>query len=149
VSSVLKKDGTTAAFSYDENGNLVSGDGRTVYFDALDRPVQVTMGTVTTTFAYSPEGERYLQRTTGSGVNAPRTVIYVGKEYEQVQSTGVEERSYVGDSTVIWKSSTSGRAVRYLHKDRLGSLEAVTDVLQNPSALGPLFDLPRAWGGGW
>jgi hypothetical protein len=74
-----------ASFTYDPNGNLTQGEGRTIAFDSLDRPITVTMGGATTQFRYAPDGSRYLQRTTGAAVSpTAKTVYYVDKDYERL-----------------------------------------------------------------
>jgi hypothetical protein len=104
VVSVRKKDGSLASFSYDANGNLFAGDGRTVTFDPADRPVHVAMGAVTSDFFYAPDGARYAQRETGSSEGA-RTIYYVGKDFERVywDDGRIEERSYIGPSVVVYR----------------------------------------------
>jgi RHS repeat-associated protein len=125
--SVAKMDGSTATFAYDLNGNMVSGDGRTMAFDLMDRPVQVVQNG-TTDFAYGPDGARYRERISGavSSSYGPKTVYSVDKDYElTVWGSGtVEERSYLG-SAVVYRQN-GAREVRYQHLDRLGSLDAVT-----------------------
>ncbi len=135
VASIQKTDGTTATYTYDSNGNLVQGDGRTITFDRNDRPVRVAMGAVTTEFYYSPDGSRYAQHETGSADGA-RTVFYVDKDYELVAWDGgaIEERSYVGSSVVIYRRDSKPAEVRYRHGDRLNSLDAVTDDAGNEIA---------------
>ncbi len=135
VASIQKTDGTTATYTYDSNGNLVQGDGRTITFDRNDRPVRVAMGAVTTEFYYSPDGSRYAQHETGSADGA-RTVFYVDKDYELVAWDGgaIEERSYVGPSVVIYRRDSKPAEVRYRHGDRLNSLDAVTDDAGNEIA---------------
>jgi RHS repeat-associated protein len=124
---------TKATFTYDANGNLTDGDGRHIDFDDFDRPVKITMGSVTTYFRYAPDGSRYLQQTTTAGTSTPVTkiVYYLGKYYERVDwSDGetTEEHTYIGPSIAVYQSG-SKRDVRYLHLDRLGSVEAVTNTL--------------------
>jgi RHS repeat-associated protein len=124
---------TKATFTYDANGNLTDGDGRHIDFDDFDRPVKITMGSVTTFFRYAPDGSRYLQQTTTSSSTMPvtKTIYYVGKYYERVDwSDGktTEEHTYIGPSIAIYQSG-SKRDVRYMHLDRLGSVEAVTNTL--------------------
>ncbi len=121
-----------ATFTYDANGNMFAGDGRTVEFDALDRPITVTLGGVTTKFRYAPDGSRYLQRTTG--IQSPpypsKTVYYVDKDYERIDWTSVvyEEKTYIGPSVAIYNRSGTSHDVRYLHVDRLGSTDSVTNA---------------------
>ena len=134
VASVAKLDGTTATFAYDANGNMTSGDGRTVDFDLMDRPVRVSMAGATTDFSYAPDGARYRQKAWLSPDTrfGPKTTYQVDKDYELVvwDSLQVEERAYVSPAVVTYRSGTTTpaavREVRYLHLDRLGSLDAVT-----------------------
>ncbi len=140
--------GGTVEFSYDANGNLLSGDGRRIDFDLMDRPVRVCSGTAeacapqapwpgaTSDFAYAPDGARYRLVVSGA-VEAgfgPKTVYYVDKDYELTvwPASGTarpapveEERTYLG-AAVVYRRGAS-REVRYQHVDRLGSLDAVTD----------------------
>ena len=116
-------------FTYDANGNLKSGDGRTIAYDNFDRPIQITLSGVTTSFRYSPDGERYLQRTTTP--SAPgRTTYYVGKLYERIdvdgQTSNSKQRTYIG-AVVVEQTDSTPRTVNYLHLDRLGSTDAATD----------------------
>jgi RHS repeat-associated protein len=128
VSTVTENSVPTVPFSYDLNGNMTSGDGRTVAFDYLDRPVTISMNGVTTQFRYAPDGARYLQYTSGIAASPyPKTVYYVDKSYERVDwsSAVSEEKTYIGSSVVVYKQGGT-RDVRYLHMDRLGSLDVVT-----------------------
>jgi len=93
---------------------------------------------VTTLFRYTPDGDRYLQRTT-TFTGTSRTVYYVDKLYERVdwdQKTS-EERTYLGPSVAVDGQDApptpgpSPRQVRYLHLDRLGSTDTVTDSSGN------------------
>src|SRR6266852_1531409 len=117
---------------YDAGGNLLCGGGRRVYFDDQDRPVSVTLGAVTTIFRYTPDGDRYLQRTTTS-TGTSRTIYYVDKLYERVDwdQKPSEERKYVGASVVVEQQDASQRQVQYLHLDRLGSTDTVSDASGN------------------
>jgi RHS repeat-associated protein len=150
VSTVTESGVTTAPFSYDLNGNMLSGDGRTATFDYLDRPVVIAKGSVTTQFKYAPDGARYLQYTSGIGASPyPKAVYYVDKSYERIDwsSAVTEEKTYVGPSVMVYKQGTS-RDVRYLHMDRLGSLDAVTSSagaeLPGDSHGFDAFGMPRA-----
>jgi RHS repeat-associated protein len=57
-------------------------------------------------------------------------VYYVDKLYERIDwsSAVSEEKTYIGPSVVVYQQGST-RDVRYLHHDRLGSLDSVT----NPS----------------
>jgi RHS repeat-associated protein len=128
-----------ATFAYDLNGNMLTGDGRTVDFDLMDRAIRATQSATSTDFSYAPDGARYRQKVWANpgpvdSKYGPKTVYYVDKEYElvvwdYVRGDGVqtEERTYVGGSVVLYRANGGARQERYLHLDRLGSLDAVTD----------------------
>jgi RHS repeat-associated protein len=114
-------------FTYDANGNMTGGDGRTVKFDNLDRPIEVQMGSganaVTVEFRYAPDGSRYVQ-SSSDGTNE----YYVDKMYEQIEtSSTMEERTHLSDAVEIVQKDT--KTIRYRHLDRLGSLDAATTDL--------------------
>jgi RHS repeat-associated protein len=111
-------------FLYDANGNLLRGDGRVAIYDAFDKPTQVTEAGKTVRFAYGPNGELY-RRTTASD----RT-YHVDQLHERVVpfgSSAVVERSYVAGKTILNRDATGAQANRYLHLDRLASVDTVTD----------------------
>jgi RHS repeat-associated protein len=118
---------TIWSYQYDPNGNMTGDGQRTIDYDDQDRPNKITLGGVTTVFKYSPDGERYLQRTISSDTSINRTIYYVDKLYERVDwdSKPNEERTYCGPSVVIEQKGAT-REVRYLHLDRLGSTDAAT-----------------------
>jgi RHS repeat-associated protein len=121
VSSVTNQGQPKASFTYDANGNMITGDGRQLGFDNLDRPITVTMGSTVVQFRYAPDGTRYVQSTSGGTNNE----YYVDKLFEQVETgTSIEGRTHVSDIVEVVQSQT--RKVRYRHQDRLGSLEAAT-----------------------
>ncbi len=66
------------ALTYDRNGNMLSGMGRTIAYDAADRPVTVTANGQTTTYVYGPDDKR-LKKITG-GV----TTLYLGDDEEHL-----------------------------------------------------------------
>jgi RHS repeat-associated protein len=119
------------SYKYDMNGNMLSDGQRNVTYDDEDRPEQITMNGVTTIFRYTPDGDRYLQRTTSSSdTSINRTIYYLDKDYERVDwdQKPTEERTYCGKGVVIEQKDGSEREVRYLHLDRLGSTTAVSDA---------------------
>jgi RHS repeat-associated protein len=129
--AVLSVDNTWH-YVYDSNGNMLRDGQRTTTYDDQDRPEQIAMNGVTTVFRYTPDGERYLQRITGQSPSSDsinRTIYYVGKEYERIDwdHQASEERTYCGPSVVVESKDGGQRKVHYLHVDRLGSSDAVTD----------------------
>ncbi len=51
-----------AAYSYDANGNQVSGGGRTIAYSVFDKPVRITKGTNSTYFSYGIGNSRYQRK---------------------------------------------------------------------------------------
>ncbi|WP_054785727.1 RHS repeat domain-containing protein [Pseudovibrio denitrificans] len=101
-------------FSYDGNGNMVSGKGRTITYDGKDRPISVTMGGVTTQYVYGPDGAR-LKKISGG-----QTTLYLGTDEE-----------ILPDGTVIKHLDGSVRRVgtttNWLHRDHLSSVRMLTN----------------------
>jgi RHS repeat-associated protein len=133
--------GGGAPFSYDANGNLIAGGGRTVAYDAANRPAHIeaaASGAATTVdFVYGADGLRVVQAAT-IGETTARTV-YVGlgaagrSLYERTtRAGGVEHTQFLyagGDGAFAARVVTDGAApaIRYFHVDHLGSTTAVTD----------------------
>ncbi|MBK9943314.1 MAG: RHS repeat-associated core domain-containing protein [Kouleothrix sp.] len=112
------------AYSYDANGNLLSG-GRSFTWDPENRPSQIVSGTVTETYAYDADGERISRTSAGT------TTIYLQGSWEET-TTGAVKRYYLLDQEVVAvRDSAAGNAVSYLHGDHLGSLSVASDAAAN------------------
>ncbi len=119
-------------YSYDSNGNMVSGAGRTLQWTSYNKPKQISKGSTTVAFDYGPDRARFKQTKTVSGVTT--TTLYFGKQFEQITKNGSTENKHyisVGGSTIaIYNKFSNGTEnIRYLHKDHLGSTDAITDEL--------------------
>ncbi|MFL0799076.1 MAG: FG-GAP-like repeat-containing protein [Agarilytica sp.] len=126
-----------ADYIYDVNGNMTSGDGRSISYTSFDKPDQIIKGLNTTDIYYGPTRSRYFRQ---DSVDTQITrYTYVGGIYEKVEflNDGVsinktEERHYIGGFAIITledrSAEDSGNAkTRYLHKDHIGSITAITD----------------------
>ncbi|PYN56685.1 MAG: hypothetical protein DMD94_06785 [Candidatus Rokuibacteriota bacterium] len=103
------------AYTYDANGNMVTGGGRALVWDPDNRLSAVTVGGGTSvTFAYDPNGVR-VRKATSAGVTR-----YPFPDYE-IDPYGVVTK-YVGG---VAKRSTG--ATFYYHNDHLGGVNVVTD----------------------
>jgi RHS repeat-associated protein len=119
VKSVALAAGGTRTYCYDANGSLVSDNaGLALQYDHQGMTVKATRGAQTDHFRYGPDGAR----TRSWGSDGAR--IYL-PGYEHRTDTG-ETKVYVGDYAVISRTGAT-RRVDYLLKDRLGSVDAVTD----------------------
>jgi RHS repeat-associated protein len=143
--------GLTASFSYDDNGNTVSGGGREITYNPSNKVTQIDYqspgGTATSVaFSYGGDGNRVLQEVTASGSTA-RT-IYVGlggtgkSLYERTTrttsgATTTEHTHFIyaggahnGNAFAVRVVSGGGSptpAMKYQHFDHLGSVTAVSD----------------------
>lgn len=125
-----------ATYSYDANGNMLGGAGRTISYTSFNKPSQIAKGVSTVNFQYDPNHQRMLQ-TVGSA-----TVVYlnprvdIGPYYEKETSGGnATHRHYIyGGSGVVavWTTRSGGiNDTRYLHKDHLDSIDTITDEQGN------------------
>ena len=127
VSSIMKISGGSVSFSYDANGNMTVGDGKTLSYNAFNKPTSITAGGVTADFYYGSDLSRYKQ-TKSNG----ETTLYIDKSMEIVTvGTTTDYRHYLSDVAILTKTGDLNDpipAVSYLHKDRLGSLVTITDA---------------------
>ena len=123
----------TASYCYDRNGNMVSGDGRTVSYTAFDKPETLTKAGNTVTVSYGPDRARY-KRVDQTASGTTTTVYAAGKSYELItlSSAEVRKKHYIGDFAVVTEttptvggSPTTARS--FLHRDHLGSVDTITD----------------------
>jgi RHS repeat-associated protein len=106
--------------SYDANGNTTSGRKGSVTWNADNVPSQING----TWFMYDGLGER-LRKVTGSS-----TSIYpLGDDYEITNGVVTKYISVDGLGVIAKRVGTSPNITTYwLHTDRLGSVQAVTDA---------------------
>jgi RHS repeat-associated protein len=123
------------SFAYDNDGNMLTGNGRTATYTSFDMPVTITNAGASDTFVYGPEHQRVKRQTSTA------TTIYInpdnsgGLAYEKDMTSGgatIEERVFVSagsDPVVMLKraNGTGSFAPYYLHRDNLGSTVAITN----------------------
>ena len=129
VVSVNKNSGGTATYEYDLNGNMTVGDGKTLTYNAFNKPLTISKDGITSTFSYGSDQMRYKQVKTGAP-GGTETTIYVDKAYEEITQDGVtKKRSYLGDAIVTETigGSDAGFKIGFVHRDRLGSVVTITD----------------------
>ena len=147
--SVTPSGGTAMTYAYDSNGNLTSGDGRTLSYTSFDKPHTITKGTdQTVQFAYDGERARYKRSvTTGTGTSAVTTTTYYVGNVEIRNVTGGKQYTRYVEGHAIVKltrndSSRTAISTDYLITDHLGSIDAIAN---SSGAL--LYDLSfDAWG---
>ncbi len=129
VSSITDGPMQDASFTYDSSGRMLSGDSRTLSYDAFGQPATVTMGgNSSSSFVYTASGR--LVRRTDVSTSSPTLVTTIIGDFEEVLSAGVPVlcRSRVHSVAVVSSAcSLQSQAVTYVSRDRVGSLDVVTD----------------------
>lgn len=121
-----------ATYTYDANGNLTSGAGRTVTYTSYNQPSLITTSTASVSFIFDADHTRIKQ------ISSSETMIYLnpridaGMHFEKEVKGGVTEyKHYIyGAAGVVGIYTTSSAAspkTSYFHQDHLGSIVAVTD----------------------
>jgi RHS repeat-associated protein len=114
-------------YSYDANGNNISGAGRALLYTSYDMVKTISKAGKTTEFKYGIDRSRW-QR-----IDATASTIYMGN-VERIQTSA---------STVEWKRNVAGVVLtyrtdgnnnlqstdkRYIYTDHLGSVDLITDA---------------------
>ncbi len=123
VCQVEKLSGQLVGFTYDNRGNLQTGDGLTTTYNALDKPLQINGRGANTQFVYGSDNMRAKQTRTVNG--ATTTTYYVDKLYE-ADSDG-SWRAYIADAAVISYTPEQAHKILFTLKDRLGSGTTLAD----------------------
>lgn len=130
-------------FTYDANGNQLSGNGRNVVWTSYNKPASITQGTRTVGFLDGPEHQRFMQTAPEGntlyfdcfGVHAELVPGNTWNDYLAVGNVLVGQR-------VVNPATETVTASYFFHTDHLGSISVITD--QNGSVVQRLsYD---AWG---
>lgn len=110
-------------YSYDANGNMLSGDGRTFIWNGDNLPISVITAEGATTFDYDSANKRVAK--TGPGDSGP--TYYFGPLVERAPNGTLTYSYYLGPSLVARRSAST----TWYHSDHLGSVRLVTDAQGN------------------
>ncbi|MBI5665027.1 MAG: RHS repeat-associated core domain-containing protein [Nitrospirae bacterium] len=111
----------TDAYTYDCNGNMKSGAGRTFTYDYDNRATSIVKAGAATISVYDSSGIRVKKVTPGF------TTIYIGKHYECTNRV-CSKYIFAGSDRI---ASIEGADTRYYHTDHLGSSSVITDQSGN------------------
>jgi RHS repeat-associated protein len=121
-----------ASYAYDSAGRQYSGPDRTATYTAFDLPKRIGGKDFELTFLYDALGRR-VQKVRSDGTET----LYVGRLYERRKtSDGILQhvyKIYGSDRPVaelVWtevNGSITSRRLYYLHDERLGSVDSVTN----------------------
>jgi RHS repeat-associated protein len=129
--------GGTAQYTYDANGNLLTGAGRTLTWDYENRPSSITASGSTTTFVYDDAGGR-VKKTVGS-----LTTTYIGKLYE-CENALCTKVIWAGGRRLAFKQVGSG-TLTVFHPDRLGTTLRVTNDAGTPQETLAYYPFGQQW----
>ncbi|WP_428309768.1 FG-GAP-like repeat-containing protein [Hydrocarboniphaga sp.] len=151
---------TNSVYDYDANGNMLSSTGdsniRSYAWASYNLPTQVTKGSTGSawaTFVYGPSREKLRQTSYSSGLSN-RTIVYLNAYSERhTTSSGDEYREHIVAPTgvvaqVSYYPSAATRTTLYVHTDKLGSVDAMSNTAGQNLALStssPGFGYDR-WG---
>jgi len=116
---------TLHQLAYDKNGNLLCfGDGSlNLWYDPYNLPAKITRFNQIQEFRYGPDLQRYLQ------VAAGVTTVYLERSYEKELASG-KVRFQIAEDVLLRMATGQNPVIDYQHRDRLGSIVAVTDEFQ-------------------
>jgi RHS repeat-associated protein len=108
------------AYSYDANGNMLTGGGRTLTWDGENRlfAVSRTAPALTLGMRYGPDGSRLAR------LNGTARTLFIGADYERA-SDGVASKHITAD-VKRQGSTAAASSTQFLHRDHLASVRLVT-----------------------
>ncbi len=133
-------------YCYDANGNMTKGWNftdssspveRTFTWTSYNKPATIVQGGTTLSFSYGADRSRFKQENTINSTT--KTTHYIGGLYEKEELTGgaATHTHYIsaGGSTIaVFKkevdaseTSVTSETLRYMHRDHIGSVTAITD----------------------
>jgi RHS repeat-associated protein len=109
-------------YQYDGNGNLSQGGGRTLRYDAENRPVGIDAFGSSWTYGYGFDGMRARRVKDGNVTH------FIGDDYEVSGGVAIRTITLAGLPVARRKA---GR-LSWLHTDHLGAVQVMTDATGNP-----------------
>jgi uncharacterized protein RhaS with RHS repeats len=116
--------------SYDNNGNLLTGDNFTNTWDYRNRLTQTQLNGTTASYLYDVNDERIALGANGA------TTTYPFKLYN-VQGNTITKHIFAnGEPVADVQGSTTTAAVYYIHDDHLGGSSVISDARPSRTRLG-------------
>lgn len=130
-------------YNYDDNGNNISGGGRSIVYSTFDKPTSITKGGNTVDFEYSVDRSRF--RRIDQDSNGTTTTRYIGNVEIIQRPDGKQERKrYLAgiaiETGVYSGGNETSRNTIYTLKDHLGSLDVIVNasgVVEQKLSFGP------------
>jgi RHS repeat-associated protein len=104
-----------SAYSYDANGNLLSGGGRSYAWTGENKPERVITSSGTETYSYDADGQR---------MRRGALIDFEGGLIEE--TAGTMRTNYMFNGQAVAVREPGAATVSYLHGDQLGSISLTT-----------------------
>lgn len=138
VSGIIGIEGQpNRSYTYDDNGNMLTGDGRSFVWNAFDMPVSIAKGGNTVSFSYDADHHR-ISQVTPTDIKHYLTDPVTGAKTERklsLQGAHLRWDSYItiqGELvSLVTKEANDTTIVRYFHRDHLSSTTLLTDEAGN------------------
>ena len=121
-------------YTYDADGNMMSGGGRAYTWNAANLAASVTSAGQTTSWTYDADYNRVMQTEGSTTTTFLNPRIDLGMHYEQIDYSGGREDHihilYAGNEVIgqyISSNQAGVTATRYFNTDPLGSVIAITN----------------------
>ncbi len=143
VTQVTNLGNVKISYDYDENGNMINGDGRLIHYTSFDKPSSLSHAGQTMSFEYDANQNRVRQLKGGDITTYINPRWDTGVHYEKEQSATVTKHKHfinAGNIPIAIYTSFEKNIkpkLHFLHKDHLGSVTAITsengDIVENLS----------------
>ena len=120
------------SYTYDANGNNLTGDGRSLTYSTFDKVLTATKGQHRTTFTYGPDRSRYKRVDTNSQTGQTKTTWYLGSvEIIDYSSGRRDYKRQLGMAleTLSYRNGNLTSTLNYLLHDHLGSIDVITNKI--------------------
>ncbi|MGH1427721.1 MAG: RHS repeat-associated core domain-containing protein [Arenicella sp.] len=120
-------------YTYDANGNQISGDRRTLEYSSFNKPVDIQKDGNRSQFVYGPERQMIKEVTTDAASQSVKTVYHLGGSYEKtIEGPDITHRYHISTANgatiaVLIDKEDDFPRTNYLHRDHLDSIVAITD----------------------
>ncbi|MAZ10510.1 MAG: hypothetical protein CMN90_12650 [Sutterellaceae bacterium] len=134
------------SYTYDANGNMLTGGGATVSWMSFNMVDTITQGSQNSSFRYGPEHQRVkqtaaydgrniitwyvnnfeLEQSSNTSTSSTQAKYYIAGKVLHIDSISVVKPNLLGGLLGQSETTTETVSTKYLHKDHLGSVVLIT-----------------------
>jgi RHS repeat-associated protein len=116
----------SATYTYDGNGNMKTGDGRSNSYTVFNKPYYMSQNGNSVTIDYGPNRERFRRIDLNSGLAT--STYYIGAFERISRPSGVTEtKRYLDGEVIVTNRSDGSHDTEYVFTDHIGSTDVITD----------------------